>query len=389
MKTLTKTLVNTTGLDDDQKMIREAVLEILEATLTKEEIRRIDEVKEFPHAAYDALAESGFLGLFFEEQYGGAGGSAKDITSFMETLGYHYAGIGQAVMITTIYAGGHVAKFGSEEMKQRILPGVIDGSIKLALAMSEPGTGSDVAGLETKAVKQDGGYVLNGTKVWISGAHVADHIVVIAKTDMNAERHQGFTTFLVDVNSPGVTINPLAMLGRRTTHANEVVMDNVFVPEENRIGEEGKTWKNLMKCLATERLGLAAISAGNCYRITEDAVAYAQERVQFGQPISKFQVIQHKLVDMWIMAEQARQATYRVAELLDAGEHAIEETSVAKIIATENNFKVADIGLQVYGGSGYAMEYDMQMYFRDSRVGPIGGGTSEIQRNVLAKRMGL
>lgn len=384
-----KSLVNTTGLNDDQKMVREAVLEILESTLPREEIRRIDDVKEFPEAAYQALAESGFLGLFFEEEYGGAGGTYKDITSFMETLGYHYAGMGQAVMITTVYAGGHVAKFGSDELKRRILPGVIDGSIKLALAMSEPGTGSDVAGLSTKAVRKDDGYVLNGTKVWISGAHVADYIVVIAKTDPNAERHQGLTTFLVDTKSPGVTINPLSMLGRRTTHANEVVLEDVFVPEENRIGEEGKTWKNLMKCLAGERLGLAAISAGNCYRVTEDAAEYAKQRVQFGQSISSFQVIQHKIVDMWILAEQARQATYRVAELLDAGDPAIEETSVAKIISTENNFKVSDIGLQVYGGSGYAMEYDMQMYFRDSRVGPIGGGTNEIQRNVLAKRMGL
>lgn len=384
-----KTLVNTTGLSEDQTMIREAVLEILQGTLPREEIRRLDDTKEYPHAAYQALADSGFLGLFFEEQYGGAGASYKDLTSFMETLGYHYAGLGQAVMITTIYAGGHVSKFGSDELKARIIPGIIDGSIKMSLAMSEPGTGSDVAGLMTKAVKTDGGYVLNGTKVWISGAHVADYIVVIARTDASASRHEGLTTFLVDTKSAGVTINPLSMLGRRTTHANEVVLEDVFVPEENRIGEEGKTWKNLMKCLAMERLGLAAISAGNCYRIVEDAAEYATQRVQFDQPISSFQVIQHKLVDMWIMAEQARQATYRVAEILDAGEHAIEETSIAKIIATENNFKVADIGLQVYGGSGYAMEYDMQMYFRDSRVGPIGGGTNEIQRNVLAKRMGL
>lgn len=384
-----KTLVNTTGLSEDQTMIREAVLEILQGTLPREEIRRLDDTKEYPLAAYQALADSGFLGLFFEEQYGGAGASYKDLTSFMETLGYHYAGLGQAVMITTIYAGGHVSKFGSDELKARIIPGIIDGSIKMSLAMSEPGTGSDVAGLKTKAVKTDGGYVLNGTKVWISGAHVADYIVVIARTDASASRHEGLTTFLVDTKSAGVTINPLSMLGRRTTHANEVVLEDVFVPEANRIGEEGKTWKNLMKCLAMERLGLAAISAGNCYRIVEDAAEYATQRVQFDQPISSFQVIQHKLVDMWIMAEQARQATYRVAEILDAGEHAIEETSIAKIIATENNFKVADIGLQVYGGSGYAMEYDMQMYFRDSRVGPIGGGTNEIQRNVLAKRMGL
>lgn len=384
-----KTLVNTAGLDEDQIMIREAVLEILEATLPREEIRRLDDTKEFPEAAYQALAESGFLGLFYEEEYGGENASYKDLTAFMETLGYHYAGMGQAVMITSIYAGGHVTKFGSPEMKQRIIPGLIDGSIKMALAMSEPGTGSDVAGLKTKAVKQDGGYLLNGTKVWISGAHVADYLVVVAKTDPDAERHQGLSTFLVSTKSEGVSINPLAMLGRRSTHANEVVFEDVFVPEENLIGEEGNTWKNLMKGLALERLALAAIAAGNCYRVTEDAADYARQRVQFDQPISKFQVIQHKLVDMWIKAEQARQATYRVAELLDAGESAIEETSMAKIIATANNFEVADIGLQVYGGSGYAMEYDMQMYFRDARVGPIGGGTNEIQRNVLAKRMGL
>jgi len=384
-----KTLVNTTGLSEDQTAIREAVLEILQRTLPREEIRRLDDTKEYPHAAYQALADSGFLGLFFDEEYGGAGASYKDLTSFMETLGYHYAGLGQAIMITTIYAGGHVSKFGSDELKARIIPGIIDGSIKMSLAMSEPGTGSDVAGLKTKAVKTDGGYVLNGTKVWISGAHVADYIVVVARTDAGGTRHEGLTTFLVDTKSAGVSINPLSMLGRRTTHANEVVLEDVFVPTENRIGEEGRTWKNLMKCLAMERLGLAAISAGNCYRIVEDAAEYATQRVQFDQPISSFQVIQHKLVDMWILAEQARQATYRVAEILDAGGHAIEETSIAKIIATENNFKVADIGLQVYGGSGYAMEYDMQMYFRDSRVGPIGGGTNEIQRNVLAKRMGL
>lgn len=384
-----KSLVNTTGLTDDQKMIREAVLEILEATLPREEIRRLDEAKEFPHKAYNALAESGFLGIPFEEEFGGTGSNNKDLTVFMEALGYHYAGIGQAVMITTIYAGGHVSKFGSPELKSKIIPGIVDGSIKLALAMSEPGTGSDVAGIRTRADKVDGGYRLTGTKVWISGAHVADYLVVIAKTDPSAERHQGMSTFLLDVNSEGLSINPLAMLGRRTTHANEVVLDNVFVPAENILGEEGQSWRNLMKGLAAERLGLAAISAGNCYRITEDAAGYAQERIQFGQPISNFQVIQHKLVDMWMMSEQARQATYRVAELLDAGELAIEETSMAKVIATENNFKVADMGLQVYGGSGYAMEYDMQMYFRDSRVGPIGGGTSEIQRNILAKRMGL
>ncbi|MER7797108.1 acyl-CoA dehydrogenase family protein [Microbacterium sp. NPDC096154] len=386
---MSTSLVNTFGLSEDQIMMRDVVLDLLAKTLPREEIKRLDDEREWPEAAYQALAEAGFLGIPFEEEYGGSEGSYKDLTVLMETLGYYYGGIGQALMITLLYAGGHISKFGSPELKQRIIPGIVDGSIKLALAMSEPGTGSDVAGISTKAVRGDNGYVLNGTKVWISGAHVADYIVVIAKTDPNAGRHQGVSTILVDTKSPGVKISPLAMLGRRTTHANEVVFEDVEVPFENLIGEEGAAWKNIMKALAVERLALAAIAAGNCFRITEDARDYAKQRVQFGQPISDFQVIQHKLVDMWTMAETARQQVYRVAELLDGGQGAIEEASIAKIVATENGFKCADMGLQIFGGSGYAMEYDMQMYFRDARVGPIGGGTNEIQKNVLAKRMGI
>lgn len=383
------TLVNTFGLSEEQLMLREGVLDILKSTLPREDIRGMDQRKEFPEAAYQALAGAGYLSLPYEEEYGGANCTYKDLTVFMEAMGYHYTGIGQGVMTTMIYAGGHISKFGSPELKRRIIPGLIDGSVKLALAMSEPGTGSDVAGLSTKAVREEGGYRLTGTKVWITCGHVADYIVVIAKTDPEAKRHRGLSTFLVDVTAPGVTVNPLDMLGRRTTHANEVVLDGVFVPTENLIGQEGETWKNLMECLAVERLGLAAISAGHCFRITEDAKEYAQDRVQFGQPISEFQVTQHKLVDMKIMSENARQSVYRVAELLDGGHDAIEETSIAKIVCTENNFSVADMGLQILGGAGYSMEYDMQMYFRDARVGPIGGGTNEIQRNVIAKRMGL
>lgn len=384
-----KTLVNTTGLTEDQQMMRETLLDILAKTLPRDEIMRLDDAREFPHAAYEAIADAGFLSLFFEEEFGGSAASYKDLTLFMETLGYHYAGIGQAVMITNIYAGSHLSKFGSQELKSKIIPEVIEGKLRLCLAMSEPGTGSDVAGMRAKAELTPEGYRLSGTKVWISGAHVADYAVVIAKTDTNAARHEGLSTFLVDLKSDGVTVNPLSMLGRRTTHANEIVLDNVLVPRENLIGEEGKTWRNLMKGLAMERLGLAAIAAGNCFRVTEDTRDYALQRTQFDQPISNFQTIQHKLVDMWTMSEVARQSVYRVAELLDSGEPAIEETSIAKITATDNNFKCADLGLQVYGGSGYAMEYEMQMYFRDARVGPIGGGTNEIQKNVLAKRMGV
>jgi alkylation response protein AidB-like acyl-CoA dehydrogenase len=217
---------------------------------------------------------------------------------------------------------------------------------------------------------------------------VADYLVAIVKTDTQA-RHSGISTILVPTSAPGVTIRPLSMLGRRTTHANEVFFDNVRVPVSNLFGGEGQAWKNIMAALGLERLGLAAISSGHCFKITEYARDYARERIQFGKPISQFQVIQHKLADMLIMSETARQMTYRVADLLDGGFPVVQEASMAKIVATENNFKCADIGMQIMGGAGYSNEYDMQMFFRDSRVGPIGGGTSEIQRNILAKQMDL
>ena len=383
------TLMNLAGLTEEQRMMREGVLDLLKVHLPWENVRKMDDAREFPHAAFNALCEAGYMGLFYPEEIGGMGGSYTDIAVFLETLGYYYTGIAQAITTTAIYAGMHVAKFGSPEMKAEIMPKIIAGKAKLSLAMSEPGTGSDVAGIKTTAISDGKDLILNGNKVWITCAHVADYLVVIAKTDPKAPRHQGISTILVDAKSPGVTIRPLPMLGRRTTHANEIFFENVRVPHKNIIGGEGNAWRNIMKCLGVERLGLAAISAGHCFKITEYARDYAKQRIQFNQPISSFQVIQHKLVDMLIMSEQARQSIYRLASLLDMGEPAVQETSITKIICTENNFKCADIGLQVLGGAGYSMEYDMQMFFRDSRVGPIGGGSNEIQRNVIAKQMDL
>jgi alkylation response protein AidB-like acyl-CoA dehydrogenase len=385
---MSQSLINTAGLTEDQRMMREGVLDLLSRHLPWEKVRQMDESRAFPHEAYNALADAGYLGLFYPEELGGMGGSYKDIAVFLETLGYYYTGIAQAVTTSAIYAGMHVAKFGSAELKREIIPKIVSGQAKLALGMSEPGTGSDVAGIKTSAVRDGDEYVINGSKVWITCAHVADYLVAIVKTDTQA-RHSGISTILVPTKAAGVTIRPLSMLGRRTTHANEVFFDNVRVPAGNLFGGEGQAWKNIMKALGLERLGLAAISSGHCFKIIEYARDYARDRVQFGKPISQFQVIQHKLADMMIMAETSRQMTYRVADLLDGGFPGVQEASIAKIVATENNFKCADIGMQIMGGAGYSNEYDMQMFFRDSRVGPIGGGTSEIQRNIIAKQMDL
>ncbi|ODT38271.1 MAG: acyl-CoA dehydrogenase, partial [Lautropia sp. SCN 70-15] len=252
----------------------------------------------------------------------------------------------------------------------------------------EPDTGSDVAQIQTRARKDGDTYVIGGQKVYITCAHVADHLVVATKTDAEA-RHKGITLFLVDAKAPGVTIRPMKGLGRKMIHTNEVYLDDVRVPADRALGGVGGGWKALMRGLNLERLSLAAAACGNMARIVDYAAEFAKARCQFGQPITSFQAIAHKFADMQIMAETSRAMLYRVADMLDAGEQPTMHTSMLKVFATENNSRCADIGIQIMGGAGYMAEHEMQMYFRDSRVGTIGGGTSEIMRTVIAKQMGL
>jgi alkylation response protein AidB-like acyl-CoA dehydrogenase len=245
-----------------------------------------------------------------------------------------------------------------------------------------------VANIKTRAVRDGDQYVINGSKVFITDAHVANYVILATKTQADAGQ-RGLTLFLVDTKTPGISIRPMDMLGGRTTHQNEIFFDDMRVPAANMIGKENDGWRQLMKGLNMERMCIAAQSAGNTQAIVDYTVDYATQRIQFGQPISHFQVTQHRIVDMRIMAENARLISYRVADMLDAGIDPVIETSMAKIVATDNNFICANLGLQIFGGAGYTMDYDIQRYFRDSRVGPIGGGTNEIQRNIIAKRMGL
>lgn len=381
-------LWNTFGFTDEQRMMREAVLELLARELPPERIRELDAKGEFPHAAYAALARAGWMQLPFKEEYGGSGGSHKDLAVLVESMGYHYSSMATAYLITCVYAAQHIALFGGERLKREHLPRIARGEERLAIAISEPEAGSDAAAIRTRAEKKGGRYIVTGQKTYITCAHVADHIVLIAKTDPAAGRN-GISALLVDAKAKGVTIRPMQTLGRRTTHPNEIFLDAVEVPAENLIGEENRAWKGLMRCLNLERLCIAAAGAGNLMHVVDYALDYAKQRKAFGKRISEFQAIQHKFADMRIMAETARLTTFRAAEMLDAGLDPRAEIAIAKVVATENDFACADLGLQIMGGAGYLMEHDMQRFFRDARIGPIGGGSNEIQRNVIAQLMGL
>ena len=383
-------LFNDFGFTDEQKMMRQSLLALAERHLPNDKIREIDRSNGWPVEAYKAMAKDGWLGMPYPEEYGGLNGSYKDIAILLETLSYHYACLGTTYMTSVIYAGLQLLHNGSEELKRNYMVPMIQGDIYIAFALTEPQTGSDAAAIKTHAVRDGDDYIIRGQKWFITSAHMADYIVLVVKTDPTAmPAHNGFSLFLVDAKAPGVSMQPIETMGRHTTHTNQIFFDDVRVPARNMIGEENRGWRKLMRGLNLERMCIAACGAGNAQKALEIAQNYAMERVQFDQPISKLQVIQHKLADMRIKAEVARLVTYRTAEMLDAGYDSRMETAIAKIVATDNDFECAHIGMQIMGGAGYSMEHDMQRLFRDSRLGPIGGGSNEIQRNIIAKLLGL
>ncbi|MGR3198744.1 acyl-CoA dehydrogenase family protein [Pseudooceanicola sp.] len=376
------------GLTEDQKLMRDSLGKMIGRLLPPDVALRMDEAREFPEEAYQALARAGYMGLLYPEENGGLGASMEDFTFFIETVAYHNTQLASAYLTSVLYGGRHVQVAGTPELRDEILPGVIDGTRKMAFCLTEPDTGSDAASIKTRARADGDDFIIHGHKMFITCAHVADQLIVVTKTDPDSG-HRGITMFVVDAKAAGVSITPMKTLGRRTIHANTVTFDSVRVPAYRMLGTTNGGWGQLMLGLNLERICLSASAVGNMQRIVDYASGYARERVQFGHPVSSYQAVAHKLVDMQIMTDAGRGLTYRAARLLDADADCSQASAVAKIFTTEKNVQCADMGMQVMGGAGYSMDHLMQMFWRDSRVGPIGGGTNEILRNVIGKRMGL
>ena len=377
----------TFGFNEEQILMRDSILGLLGRVIPADKMLELDKESKFPEEAFQAMAKAGWLGLPIAEEFGGTGASNMDMAVFIEALGYHHYGVRSAFMTTSIYGASHLQYHASDGQRQDMLPELIKGNLKMCIAYSEPDSGSDMAGIRTQAVHQGDEYVINGQKIYITNAHVSDWMVVSAKTDPEA-RHKSLSLFLVYSKTPGLTIRQMDPLGSRTSLPNEVFFDDVRIPVANRLGKEGGAWPMLMRGLNQERLLLAATSAGHSMRILELVKNFATNRKTFGKTITAYQAVSHKLADMHMLTEGSRLMTFHAATMLDAGEDAVLETTAAKVVATENNFKVADLGMQVMGGAGY-MAGEMQRLFREARLGPIGGGTSEILRNVIGKRMGL
>ena len=338
------------------------------------------------HEIYAKLADLGWLGVTIDEAHGGSGGGMVEACLFMEETSRGLAPINGYA--TTLIVAGAVQRFGSDAQKHEILGGISSGSVE-AIAMTEPEAGSDVGALATSAERTDGGFALNGQKVFCSNAHIADHVLVVARTRTTESKHDGLTMLFVPRDAPGMEMQPIDTLGGRET--NHLYLTDCEVPESAVLGVVDHGWTQLMAGLNVERLILAATMLGIGQRAFDDALAYVKERRQFGRPIGSFQALQHRLADLATELEAARLMTYWVASEVDSDPDRMlpREASMVKLFVTETAQKAALEGMQMLGGYGYSSEYDMERLVRATLVSTIYGGTSEIQRNIIAKTLGL
>jgi acyl-CoA dehydrogenase len=336
-----------------------------------------------------AAARLGLFGAKYEEAYGGTGPDMVADAVITEELGRAGAGgVAAALGANKDLAPYYVYRFGTEEQRRRWLVPAVGGEAIGALAVTEPNAGSDVAGIETRATREGSGWRLSGRKTFITNGPIADFVVVAAKTDPAAGR-RGLTLFVVERGAPGFESNRLGTLGWRTSHTGDLAFDGVEVPDEQRLGPEGRGFHQIMESFQWERLSMALSGVAAAERSLESAVRYARERSAFGRPIARFQVWRHRFADLATEIEAARSLTYHALRKVVAGEDATREVSMAKWLTAELSWKAADEALQVHGGYGYVTEFPVERAWRDARLGPIGGGTTEVMKELVARSLGL
>lgn len=375
--------------NEQQKLLRETTVAFVRRHCPPSSVRAWDRAGELPEEVYAAMADAGLLAMMVPAAYGGIGSPIADCTIVLEEIAR--PSVDFATRLALIGWGSMIlGDFASEEIKSEILPRVVRGEIKLSFSLTEPGSGSDAASLQTRARRDGDDYVISGQKLYSSGAHAPNNMIVLAaRTNPDAEKHAGISLFLVPNDLPGITINRLDVVGRRILGLCEVFFDEVRIPSRMLIGEENAGWKYITRHLERERIMLAANYLGNARAAVEDAIRYAGERKQFGKPIGKFQAIAHILADMATDLEAGRWMTASTAWRYDQGLPCVQQACMAKLFVSEMLVRVTTLGMQVLGGAAYTYDHDMQRYWRDARNATIGGGTSQIQRGLIARELGL
>jgi acyl-CoA dehydrogenase len=372
---------------EEHEAFREVCRRFVEQEL-RPHAREWEEARWFPDEVFGRLAEHGFLGLKYPEEYGGQGGGYLHDAVWTEELsrcgsGGLAAGIGAHTGIAT----PPVWKFGTEDQKQRYLVPAIAGEKIAALGITEPGAGSDVASLRTAARRVDGGWTVNGEKTYITNGVRADFVVTAVKTTEEGGHH-GISFLIVD-RQEGVTASALSKMGWHASDTATIAFDDVFVPEENLLGREHEGFALIMANFQWERLLMALGAVGAMQRALETTMRFARERETFGRPLTGHQAIRHKLADLATRVHASRCITYDALRRFVDGGDAVQEVTMAKLVTQRACFELMDDCLQIHGGAGYMTEYELERAARDARLGPIGGGTDEVMREILAKTLRL
>ena len=378
--------------DEQQVLFRKTIHDWVDREAPKSWARELErDEHNFPYALWDKFSAAGFHAIGIGEEYGGQGGDILTQMILARELSRSLGGLTWIWGITSFAGGKSVGLYGSEEQKRRHLPSIAEGKEKWAIGFTEPGGGTDVLGaLRTRAKKVDGGWVVNGQKTWSSMAHAADYILLLVRTsDYTEKRHQGVSLMILPTASEGVTINEIPKLGMRALGSCDVFLDDVFVPDENILGEPDRAWYMLLPTLNNERIMLSSFCLGIMDGVLEDALRYMHEREAFGGPISRFQALQHHVANIAMWRDQAELMVNRAAWMQSLGRKCGQETTMAKVVASELAGQAADLGLQILGGMGYSAETDMQRYWRDVRLFRIGPVTNEMARNSIAEGLGL
>lgn len=373
-------------LTDDQVLLRRSVRDFAETEI-RPHVREWDEAQHFPSEIIPSLAELGLMGIQFPEAYGGAGMSAVDYCICIEELARVDPALSLSVAAHNGLCAAHIYHAGTEAQKQRWLVPLASGTKLGAWGLTESTSGSDAAGMRTTATRTATGWVLNGSKTFITHGRVGQVMVVMAVTD-KAAGSKGISAFIVEHGTMGMRAGKKEdKLGMRASDTSEVLFEQCEIPADHLLGEEGQGFVNTMQVLDAGRIGIAALSVGLAQGAYEAALGYARERKAFGKTISAFQAIQWKLVDTATRIEAARLLTYRAAYLKDADQHTTLESSMAKLYASEIAVKAADDCVQIHGGYGFVKDYPAEKFFRDVKLTTIGEGTSEIQRLVIARQL--
>ncbi|MED4919966.1 MULTISPECIES: acyl-CoA dehydrogenase family protein [Heyndrickxia] len=375
-------------LSKEQIMLQEMVRDFAEKEI-EPYAREVDETGKMRMETFQKLGNLGLLGIPFPEKYGGAGGDTISYCIAVEEIGKACGGTGLSYAANTSLGASPIYYFGTEAQKQKWLVPMAKGEALGAFGLTEPNAGSDAGGTRTKAVLDGDEWVISGEKCWITNAEYARQVIVTAVTGKRENGRNIISAIIVPTDAPGVTItSPYEKMGVRGSNTCQIVLENVRVPRENLLGDEKKGFSQFLYTLDGGRISIAALSVGIAQAAFEKALRYAKERMQFGQTISKFQAIQFKLADMAMEIDLARNAVYKAAWLKDQGKPFSKEAAYAKLFASEMGFRVCNQAIQIHGGAGYMREYDVERHLRDIKLMEIGEGTSEIQRLVIARKLG-